>query len=73
MNTKEIASKLRKILNREDIDTDGLIKRGRSSKHTDDLEVLLGHLAILVADLRLDAEASKRELSIARSLLEESL
>jgi len=62
---------LRKILNREDTETDGLIRRGKSSKHTHELEVLMEHVALLVADLRFDAEASKRELFVARSLLEE--
>ena len=71
MDHKQIAAKLRTILNRADIETDGLITRKRSSKHGEEVEVLLEHISLLVADLRFEAEASKRELFEVRSLLEE--
>jgi hypothetical protein len=70
MTNKEITSKLRAILQREDVENDGLINRKRSSKHEDDMSVLLEHIALLIADLRFDAEASRRELFDIRGLLE---
>lgn len=71
MNHKEIAAKLRAILNRADIDSDGLINRKRSSKHGSDIEILLEHISLLVLDLRFDAKASKRELFEVRQVLED--
>jgi hypothetical protein len=71
MNNKEITSRLREILCREDVENDGLINRKRSSKHEDDMSVLLEHIALLIADLRFEAEATRRELFDIRGLLEE--
>ncbi len=71
MNSKQISAKLRKILDRADIDSDGLINRKMSSKHTDEIELLLEHVALLVADSIFDARASKKELFEVRALLEE--
>lgn len=71
MNSKQISAKLRKILDRADIDSDGFINRKMSSKHTDEIEILLEHVALLVADSMFDARASKQELFDVRALLEE--
>lgn len=71
MNKKQITAKLRDILNREDVESDGLVNRKQSSLHESEVEVLLENLSILVLDLRFDAEASRRELFDVRSLLEE--
>lgn len=70
MVRKEIVGKLRAILNRADIESDGLINRKRSSKHDDDIAILLEHVSLLVADLRFDAAASRKELFEVRALLE---
>ncbi len=71
MNTKEVTAKLRAILNRSDVESDGLINRKISSEHTSEIEVLLEHVSLLVLDLKFDSEASKRELFEVRCLLEE--
>lgn len=71
MNSKQIAAKLRAILDREDVESDGLINRKRSSKHDDEIEVLLEHVLLLVTDLRFNVAATKKELFEVRCLLEE--
>lgn len=71
MNNKEVAAKLRSILNRSDIELDGIINRKVSSEHDGEIDVLLEHISLLVLDLRFDAEASRRELFDVRHLLEE--
>lgn len=71
MQHKQIAVKLRSILNRADVDSNGLINRKQSPKHDSEIEVLLEHLALLVADLRFDAAATRNELFEVRHLLEE--
>lgn len=71
MSNKQIAAKLRAILNRGDIDSDGIINRKVSSKHDDEIEVLLEHISLLIVDARFDAEATRRELFEVRTLLEE--
>lgn len=63
--------KLRKILDRTDLGSDMLMNRKMSSKHNDEIEVLLEHLVLLISDLRFDAEATRRELFEVRCLLEE--
>ena len=70
MNQQKILARLRKILNKSDVELDGLINRKKSSKHSDEIEVLLDHISLLVTDLRFDAEASRRELFEIRSILE---
>jgi len=71
MNNKEISARLREILAKADVDIDGVVNRKKSPQHEDDIEILLAHVAILISDLRLDAEASRRELFAVRQLLEE--
>lgn len=71
MNNKQIVAKLRSILNRADTDSDGLVNRKLSSKHIDETEVLLENISLLVADLRFDSIATRRELFSIRQLLEE--
>lgn len=71
MNNKEISARLREILARADVDIDGVVNRKKSTQHEDYIEILLSHIAILISDLRLDAEASRRELFAVRQLLEE--
>ena len=71
MNNKQITAKLRAILNRADVESDSLINRKASSKHTDEIEVLLEHVLLLVIDFRFDSEATRRELFEVRNLLEE--
>jgi len=70
MNPKQVAAKLREILDRADMEGDGLINRKRSSKHDSDIEVLLAHLSLLVSDLRFEVVSTRRELFEIRSLLE---
>ncbi len=71
MNKKQITAELRTILNRVDTESDGMLNRKRSSKHQDDIEVLLEHVRLLVLDSIFNAEASKREMFAIRSLLED--
>lgn len=73
MDKRQIAIKLRTILGRVDVESDGPVNRKMSSKHTHEIEILLEHLSLLVSDLRFDAEASKRELFEVRALLEENM
>lgn len=70
MDKKEIVAILRKILDREDVEADGLLNRKKSSKHDNDISVLLQHMSILVADLRFDLQSTRNELFQARTLLE---
>ncbi len=71
MEKKQIVAKLRAILDRADVSSDGIINRKVSSEHSSEIEVLLEHVSLLVADFRFDAEASRRELFEVRALLEE--
>lgn len=71
MEKKEIVAALRKILNREDVDSDSIVNRKKSSKHKSDVDVLLQHMSILVADLRFNVQATRNELFHVRQLLEE--
>ncbi|KKN91225.1 hypothetical protein LCGC14_0220930 [marine sediment metagenome] len=70
MNKQQIAAKLRAILCQAD-SMSGLLSRKRSSKHADDIEVLLEHISLLVADLRFDNAATRNELWQVRDILEE--
>jgi len=71
MNRKQILAKLRAILDRADVDSDGMINRKKSSRHEDEMEVLLEHVSLLVTDLRFDVAATRNELFEVRCLLEE--
>jgi hypothetical protein len=78
MDKKRVAAILSQILARADVESDGLVNRKVSAKHRDtwgkdqaDIEVLLSHVSLLVADLRFDIAATRRELFEARRLLEE--
>lgn len=71
MNNKQITIKLKSILNRADVESDGLINRKRSLHHNDEIEVLLEHLSLLVTDLRFNVSATLNELYEVRSILEE--
>jgi hypothetical protein len=71
MNTKQILFRLKAILDRSDVESDGLLSRKPSPQHDSEIEVLLEHISLLVLDLRFQAEASKRELFEANRLLEE--
>lgn len=71
MQQKEVIAKLRLILDRADVDSDGIINRKMSTQHANEIEVLLEHISLLVLDLRFDSEASRRELFEIRLLLEE--
>lgn len=73
MDKKQIAFRLRTILDRSDTDSDGLVNRKMSPEHEDEIEVLLENLSLLVADLRFDVSVTRRELFSVRSLLEDSL
>lgn len=70
MNQQEIDTKLRNILDNDDVDRDHPITRNPSPKHGSATEVLLEHLSLLVTDLRFDAECSRRELFEVRDILE---
>lgn len=71
MEKKEIVAALRKILNREDVDSDSIVNRKKSSKHDSDVAVLLQHVSLLIADLRFNVQATRNELFQVRNLLEE--
>jgi len=71
MDRKQILAKLRAILDRADVDSDGMINRKKSSRHEDEMEVLLEHVSLLVTDLRFDVAATRNELFEVRCLLEE--
>ena len=71
MEKKEIIAALRKILNREDVDSDSIVNRKKSSKHGSDVSVLFQHVELLVADLRFNVQATRNELFQVRNLLEE--
>jgi len=71
MTKKEISQKLREILQKEDTYTDGMLSRKKSPKHDDDIEVLLEHLQLLIADLRFNSISSRREMFQVRRLLED--
>lgn len=71
MENKQIATKLRAILNRADIESDGLVNRKQSPYHNDEIEILLEHLSLLVTDLRFNVSATLNELHEVRSILEE--
>ncbi len=70
MEKKQIIAKLRKILDRDDVYSDSMVNRKMSSKHSDDMEILLEHVSLLVADLRFEKEATRNELFEVRALLE---
>ena len=67
-----IAVKLRALLADQDTDllTDGLLNRKRSVGHSDDLDVLVQHLAIVMQYLRMDAAASRREAFALQRILD---
>lgn len=71
MDKNRVAAKLRAILDRADVESDGLINRKKSSEHDSEIDVLLEHISLLVTDLRFDTEATRRELFAVRHLLEE--
>lgn len=71
MDRKQIIAKLRAILNREDVENDGLVNRKVSLKHSDEIQVLLEHISLLVLDSKFNVEASNRELFEVRAALEE--
>lgn len=71
MNQRQVMSKLRSLLDRADIESDGMVNRKVSPKHTDEIQILMEHISLLILDLRFDAEASRRELFEVRALLEE--
>jgi len=71
MTNKQITSKSIEILNRCDIEQNGLISRKQSSKHDDELEVLLEHISLLITDLKFQLTATLHELSEAQNILEE--
>lgn len=70
MNNKQVIAKLRKILDRDDVESDGLINRKVSSKHSGEIDVLLENLSILVLDLKFNDIATRRELFEVRKILE---
>ncbi len=71
MEKKEIIAALRKILDREDVEADGLLNRKKSSKHGSDVSVLLQHVSLLITDLRFNVHATRNELFQVRKILEE--
>lgn len=70
MKESEILQQLKKILNKNDIGKESPISRSLSTKHSSPVALLLEHVTILVAELRHDAESSKRELFEIRDILE---
>jgi len=71
MNRKQVIAKLRLILDRADVENDGILNRKQSSLHESEIEVLLEHVSLLVTDLRFDVAATRNELFQVRCLLEE--
>ncbi len=70
MSQKQISDILKAILNKADVGLEQPINRKVSSKHTCEIEVLLEHVSLLIADLRFDAEATRRELFAVRKIIE---
>ncbi len=71
MDKKQIIAKLKTILDKADVDSNGFINRKMSPDHNDEIEVLLEHISLLIANLKFDTEATTRELFEVRALLEE--
>ena len=71
MNQKQVIAKLRGILDRADVEQDGIINRKQSKEHSGELEVLLENVSLLVTDLRFEVAATRNELFQVRSVLEE--
>lgn len=71
MSQKQMANRLKAILNKVDVGLEQPINRKVSSKHTCEIEVLLDHVSLMVADLRLDLEATRRELFSVRKIIED--
>ena len=67
-----IAEQLRALLAGQDTDlaTDGLLNRKRSTDHSDDLDLLVQHLAIVMQYLRMEAAASRREAFALQRILD---
>ena|GEM_PF-2895356 len=67
-----IATKLRALLAEQDtgLATDGTLNRKRSADHSDDVDVLIQHLAIVMQYLRMDAAASRREAFALQRILD---
>ncbi len=71
MSKTQILIELRFILDKLDCDRDSLITREKSSKHDDDIQVLLQHVKILVEDLLHDNQALRCELFDIRRAMED--
>lgn len=71
MTKQEIVDRLKKILDKADLDRDDPLTRKTSSKHSNNLEVLFDNLSILISSLRHDNECVRRELHELKKLLEE--
>ncbi|MCP4590493.1 MAG: hypothetical protein GY842_07105 [bacterium] len=67
-----IAEQLRSLLAGQDTDlaTDGLLNRKRTADHSDDLDVLIRNVAIVMQYLRMDAAASRREAFALQRILD---
>lgn len=70
MTRQEIIQELKKILAQADRSTE--IVNRKYTKQQDEISMLLSHLSLLVADLRFDAYACRRELAAIKRLLEEN-
>lgn len=71
MSKTQILIELRFILNKLDCDRDSIITREKSSKHDDEVQVLLQHIKILIADLMHDNQALRCELFDMRRVIED--
>ena len=70
MSKVQLLIELRFILNKLDCDRDSIITREKSSKHEDDVQVLLQHIKILIEDLLHDNQALRCELFDMRQAME---
>jgi len=70
MIEQQVKKRLLAILDKLDVDRDHPISRQKSPKHNSSLEILLEHVALLVADLRFDNQCLRQEIKAIEDLLE---
>lgn len=71
MSKTQILIELRFILNKLDCDRDSIITREKSSKHDEEVSLLLSHIRILIQDLLHDNQALRCELFDIRRSIED--
>jgi len=70
MSKKEMLARLKKLLNKEDSENDGVLNRKTKKGMTDESFVIMKHVEIMVADLRMQLAATKSEVFSLRKIIE---